>query len=122
MCQVTLACRLRCWEDPALFQPGKEESARRVFYAMERKLRKGRWKAAGKYVSFVMNDWFCDLFLSIRIMFLACMVGPPCPPPCPISALSISSRCVCLMWSAVVRRIELCDCWAFCVGLGTRRQ
>ncbi len=77
MHQVTLCSALRCYED-AVFAlnglSGATPSTQALLRKAGKKLARGRGASIAHYIALVNSDFMCDLFLSLRILFLAYMV------------------------------------------------
>ncbi len=91
-CQVTLASALRCYEDgrwPLRTWDGCGPCSQALRRKAEKRLARGWAASAGLYLYLVQSDFLCDVFLSLRVLFLAYMVMcsemittwvPPLPP------------------------------------------
>ena len=77
MHQVTLSSALRCYEDILIPMGSLKDSApssHALLRKAEKKLVRGWLWTFAHYAALVNSDFMCDLFLSLRIIFLAYMV------------------------------------------------
>jgi hypothetical protein len=77
MYQVTLCSILRCYEDRIWSWTRWEDcapSSQALRRKVEKKLARSRSSVIFQYLVLVIGDFLCDIFLSIRILFLAYMV------------------------------------------------